>query len=189
MKENGAVTLKDRLIQSVQIAVFGLLALALTVLAVLEMIPTQGKGIQVEERLEVASFAVDSTGTRFVTSLHGSFKNNSNETIEVEKVRVLLSDGETRRPYEMKGFTLPARCEEPFELNFEYDVAVDTVVRVEAIVNGESVILENRDARASVSGALIFYLVLLIPVALLCLRAAKVRYYLYQEMRLIAEKM
>ena len=72
------------------------------------------------------------------------------------------------------------------EMDFETDIAVNTVVRIEATVNGERVILENQDARASVDGAFVFYLVLLIPAVLLCARAVKVRYYLYQEARLTA---
>jgi len=62
MKDNGTVSLKDRLIQSVQIVIFGLLTLALTVLTVLELIPTKTKGLQVKECFEVASFAVEKFG-------------------------------------------------------------------------------------------------------------------------------
>ena len=189
MKDNGTVSLKDRLTQSVQIAIFGLLALILIVLTVLELIPAQTKGLQVEDRLEVASFAVDSTGLRFVSSLHGNFKNNSNETLVVEDVRVLLSNGKIRREIALDSFTLPARCEQDVELNFECDVDVNTVVRIEAKVNGEAMVLENRDAAQTFSGIAVFYLVLLIPSVLLCIRAAKVRYYLYQESRLTADKM
>ena len=189
MKENGTVTLKDRLIQSVQIVVFGLLALALTVLAMLELIPTQTKGLQVKERIEVASFAVDSTGRRFVSSVHGSFKNNSNATVEIEKVHLLLSNGKIRKEIDLDGFTLPARCEQDVELNFECDVDVNTVVRIEATVNGERTVLENRSEAQTVNGFFVVYLVLLIPAVLLCIRAAKVRYYLYQESRTYGAQM
>lgn len=186
MKDQGRVTLKDRLMQTVQIVIFGLLALVLTVLAVLELIPAQTKGLQVKDRLEVASFAVDSTGLRFVSSLHGSFQNQSNETVVVEEIHLLLSNGEIRREVDLEGLVLPARCEEEVELNFECDVDVNTVVRIEAKVNGESVILENKSEHQSVGGFSVFYLVLIIPSVLLCIRAAKVRYYLYQESRLTA---
>ena len=189
MKDNGTVSLKDRLIQSAQIAIFGLLALILIVLTVLELIPAQTKGLQVEDRLEVASFAVDATGVKFISSLHGKFKNNSNETLVVEEVCVLLSNGKLRQELEIDGFTLPARCEQELELNFESMVDVNTVVRIEAKVNGEEMVLENRGAQQSFSGIALFYLVLLIPSVLLCIRAAKVRYYLYQESRLTADKM
>ena len=189
MKDNGTVSMRDRLIQSAQIVVFGLLALALAVLMALELIPAQTKGLYVEDRLEVASFPVDSTGLRFVSSLHGSFKNDSNETVEVEEICVLLSNGKIRREIELESFTLPARCGQELELTFDCDVDVNTVVRIEAKVNGEDVVLENVGAKQSFSGAAIFYLVLLIPSVLLCIRAAKVRYYLYQESRLFDEKM
>ena len=189
MKDNGTVSLKDRLIQSVQIVAFGLLTLFLTVLVVLELIPAQTKGLQVEDRIEVASFAVDSTGLRFISSLHGSFKNNSNETLAVEDIQVLLSNGKLRQEITLESFTLPARCEEELELNFESNIDVNTVVRIEAKVNGVNTVLENVGAKQAISGVFVFYLVLLIPSALLCIRAAKVRYYLHQESRLGAEKM
>lgn len=189
MKDNGTVSLKDRLIQSVQIVIFGLLTLALTVLTVLELIPAKTKGLQVKECFEVASFAVDSTGVRFISSLHGSFQNDSGETLAVEDVTVLLSDGKIRREVSLDDFTLPARREQTFELNFEGDLAVNTVVRIEASVNGERTVLENQGATGGVGGVPILYLVLLIPSVLLCVRAVRVRYYLWQESQLTCEKM
>ena len=132
---------------------------------------------------------MDSAGLRFISSLHGSFKNNSNEAVTVEEIRVLLSNGKIRREVELESFALPARCEQELELNFECDVDVNAVVRIEAKVNGESMILENQGTKQAFHGAVIVYLVLLIPSVLLCIRAAKVRYYLYQESQLTAEKM
>ena len=183
-KENRTVSLKDRLIQSVQIVIFGLLSLALTVFLILEMIPSQKKGLQVKEELHVASFAIDATGVRFVSSLNGIVKNTSDAPLEVASVRVTVSNGKIRREVELEGFVLPPRCEQDLTLDFECDVAVNTVVRVEADVNGSTVTLENRNADVIVSGALIFYAVLLIPSVLLLVRASKVRYYLYQESKL-----
>ena len=184
-KRTGCV--KDAAVQTVKIVLLALLALVLAVLAALELQPTALSELQIKTPLRVSSALIDVGQNAYSWELSGAFANESNETITVETLYVTVSDGKLTKRVEVDGFTLHPRTSREIPKTVGTGIhAYDRITRVEVTVNGETDVLANT-ANTTISGIAILYLVALAAVAILLVRACKIRYYIYQEMQMIQD--
>ena len=178
--------MKDRLLQDAKIALLGILAIALIVLTVLELIPNESVGLEVKETARVSSASlspIDAEVKDYQTAVTGMLSNPTDETVKVDSVNVKISDGESTRDVVIEGFEIPARSYREFSSGFEGQIAYDRVTEVAVTVGSVRDVLPNQtESRSPISGVAVFYLALLVPVAWLLVRAVKGRYYLHQEM-------
>lgn len=176
---------KDRIIVSLQIAVFGLLSLMLAVFTVLELLPARNEGVEVSQPITASSSSLSPVGAEikdYHTLVGGTLFNPTGENIAVESVRVKVSDGKNEKTVEVEGFILPARTSHEIMTEFEGQIPYDRVVEVSMTCNGREDVLSNQTASSiGISGVAVFYLLLLVGTAFLTVRAAKIRYYLHQE--------
>lgn len=181
MKSN----LKDRILQDAQIVLFGLLTLALILLLILELIPNASFGLEVAEVVKVSSSSLspmDAEVKDYHTSVTGILSNPTDGAVAVDSLTVEISDGKTVQTVTVAGFEIPARSTHEFSYEFEGQTAFDRVNEVKVTRGGASDVIPNTTGTSlPVSGVAVFYAVLLIPAVLLTVRAAKGRYYLYQE--------
>ena len=176
---------KERIIVTLQIAVFGLLSLMLAVLTVLSLLPASNEGIEVSQPITVSSSSLSPIGAEvkdYHTQVGGTLFNPTGENIAVESVQVRVSDGKNEKTVTVEGFTLPARNSYEIMTEFEGQIAYDRVVEVSLTCNGRADVLQNQTASSvGISGIAVFYLLLLAGTAFLTVRAVKIRYYLHQE--------
>ena len=178
-------TKKELILQDLQILLWGLLTLVLAVLMILEMIPTISVGaLEIGEPIKVSSSLISVSEKNYVSAISGSIFNSSDDPVRIEGVTVVVGDGKTEKTIEMDGFLLPPRTEEELSAGWTGDIQFDRILSVTATVNGEACALSNADATGGTGGVAIFYLVLLLPVVWMLVRASKIRYYLYQETKL-----
>ncbi len=179
-------TLVTRLLADLQIAIWAFLALCLVILLILETRPTpNASDLSVSEPITVSSSMIDVHTKRYSTTVRGSLYNPTNSPVTIDKVTVsVMTEDKGYRVVEFEGFVLHPRMAEEITQSFTGGTVYQKVSRVSVTVNGEErVIINTTNRQASVRGAAIFFLVLLIPVVLLLIRASKIRYYLYQEKR------
>lgn len=164
--------------------VYGLVTLALLVLGILELLPQKLPDLQVYERFTVTSAPIVADGSLYSTELRGTVRNTTEGRLDVEKLVAVVSDGETRKNVTVDAFSLSRLSGEEIVFSFHDAYDFHTVYELRATVNGEEVVLENRSVNDfPISTAAIFCFVLLIPAALLLVRAVKGCYYLWQEHR------
>lgn len=178
-------TSKDRLLTNLQIAVFGLLSLLFLVLTVTELLPEKSYGVTVRQPVTVSSSSlspIDAEVKDYHTQIVGSLFNPTDEAITVDSVSVTVSDGKNEKTVTVGGFPLPARTEHEITASFEGQISYARVTEVLLMSGGETDVLPNQTASSfRIGGVVIFYLALLGIAVFLTVRAAKVRYYLYQE--------
>lgn len=175
---------KDATLQTVKIVLFSLLALALAVLTVLELQPTALSELQIKTPFCVSSALIDVGQGAYALEVNGEFVNESNETVEVDAIAVTVSNGKLTKRIEMEGFALPPRTSQEVTETWTGIHSYDRITRVEVTVNGEVDVLANT-ANPGVSGIAILYLIALAGVAILLVRACKIRYYIHQEARML----
>ena len=183
---------KDAILQTAMICLWGLLALVLAVLIVLETVSAlESDDFEVQEQLTVSSYT-NSPATAeakvYSNILSGRLINRSGKGLTVEKMRVWLRglDG-AERVLEIEGFVVPARSTYILEKRFDSGSAYESVTRIEVLANGETKTLTNVSAadRSPISVGTLLYAALLVPVVFLLVRASKKRYYIYQESKML----
>ena len=177
--------MKERLLQDVKIAIFGILAVVLIVLTVLELMPQGGLGLEIKEAVRVSSASLspfDAEVRDYQTSVTGMLSNPTDATVKVESIRVRIAFGDNTREVAIGGFEMPARTTREFSQTFEGQTPYDRVSEVGVTVGGvEELLLNSTESRSTVSGVAVFYVALLALFLYLLVRAVKGRYYLYQE--------
>jgi hypothetical protein len=89
---------------------------------------------------------------------------------------------------ELKGFDVLPRNEAELYIDWLGDTEYDRILSIKVTVDGKEAEISNAVTEASFSVVAVFYLILLVPIALLLIRASKHRYYLYQESRMASEE-
>ena len=180
------VTLKARLLQDAQILLWGLLTLAILVLAVLELFTGESYDtLYVKERVKVSSSVISMTEQNYLCAVDGRLYNPTDEAIVVKELIVTVGNGKGTRRVEFEGFTLPPRTVKDLSATWTAMTSYQTVEQIRVKTDKEEMILSNlTDDSSPISGGLIFYAVLLIPCALLLIRSSKIRYYLWQEAKM-----
>jgi hypothetical protein len=180
-----APSLKERILYDVRLAVWAILALLIAVLLVLELVPAQEPtaAITVSERVTVESELVNVQAEQYVTTVSGAFFNPTDEPITVDSLQVSVTAKQAFRGVDFEGFVLHPRTSQEIYLSWVGGTDFDTVSRITVKINGEELVVRNANASSAptISGAFIFYFVLLAIVAWFLIRAIKLRYYLYQE--------
>ena len=175
--------LKDRIVKDLQIVLWGIVAVLLAVCLVLECIPTESEGITVKETVEVSSALINKTQKNYTSAISGVLYNPSDKTVKVDKVTVTVKGEEAGREVDLAGFVLPPRTEQEIYFVWESMDSFTRVTRVTAVADGEAVMLSNYAYNVR-QGPVIVLAVLLAIAAFLTVRAAKGRYYLWQEQQM-----
>ena len=175
---------KECLLQDLQIVLWGVLALVLIVLTVLELLPASVSDLTVEEPFSVSSSLIDVSNQTYVSAVTGTVANTGGEQITVDSVRITVSNGRVSKDIEIEGFVLPPRTEQELSEGWTGNIDFDRITRILVTVDGQDDVIANVSSSIAVSGIAIFYLIVLIPIAILLVRACKVRYYIYQDMKM-----
>ncbi len=179
---------KTCILQDLQIALWGALAVVLILLAILELIPSGGSGLTMKEAFAVSSSQISAgAGSDYVTELGGVLFNPTDETLEIESLKVTVSSGAGSREIDFGALTIPPRTAWSLSETWQEGRAYERIYAITATLDGTPEPLEN-SVRAGSFGASLIFVILLIPVAFLLLRAIKVRRYLAEEMRAAGEK-
>ncbi len=181
---------KDTILQTVWIVVWGILALALVCLLVLELASEMGgEDIVVNEQVTVASALVSSDNQIHSNLVSGRIANRSAKGITIERLRVTVRgrDG-AERIVKVEQIVIPARSVYILDQRFDSGTYFESVERVEITVDGETRTLDNisENERSLFGGATLLCAALLVPVVWLLVRASKKRYYLFQESKMVA---
>ncbi len=185
MEENKRVSAKTVWLQNGKIALFGVLALLLVFLLMLELFSGSNGQIAVKEQIKVSAASLSSAEDaekEYLCQLSGALINTSDEGVRIDNVTVAVSDGESRKGLVIEGFYLPARTEQTIAGSLESTVEYDRVTDVYVTVNGQEIRLANQSLGGDTLGWVpVLYLALLVGAVLLLIRACKIRYYLHQE--------
>ena len=184
VNERKKPTKKDFLIQDLKIVLWAIPSLLLIVLMLLEMLPQRGTGLEMKKQVTVSSALVSVSSKDYVSAVNGTLYNPTDDTIVVDSLSVTVGDGRTDRKITFQGFTMPPRTEKELSQGWVGMVEYDRVLNVKVTIDGDETQLFNNSVKTGIGGAVIFFLVLLIPVALMLIRACKIRYYLYQESKM-----
>ena len=178
-------SLKDRILYDLRLAVWAILALLLVVLLILELAPAEENTseLTVSERITVTSELVNVQSKQYVTAISGAFYNPTNEPITIDSIQVSVTAPTGFRGVDFEGFVIHPRTSQEIYTSWEGGTDFNNVSRITVMINGEKQVVLNSNATAApvVSGAMIFYLIVLVAVAWFLIRAIKLRYYLYQE--------
>ena len=171
---------KDCLIKDLQIVLWGLLSLLFAVFLIFECIPTEQARIAVKEPMGVSSALINKTQKNYTCAISGILYNPSDDVVKVDQITVTVKGESAGREVDIEGFVLPPRTERELYLAWESQDSFTRVVRVVVEVDGESVELTNLQYPVEQGPVLVMGILLALSVLLL-VRAAKGRYYLWQE--------
>lgn len=184
MKNEGTVTLKDQILKDVQIVLWGIVAILCAVLLILESIPVAKAGtISVKERITVSSALINKAQQTYTSAVSGRVYNPSDETVRVDRINITVKGDSAGREVEVEGFSLPPRTEREIYASWEGLDSFSKVTRVSATVEGDTQVITNANQSAEKGPVVVFFCILVLAVFLL-IRAAKGRYYLWQESKL-----
>ena len=173
---------KNRLLQTVLVAVFAVCTLFSAFISVLACIPVS-TDVEIKETVKASASRANALEETYRIDVVGAFKNTTEEDLTVERLEFILEadgvDGEITVAVE--NVTVPARNTVTVSKSDLADGRYDRVQEVIATVNGEAVSLRN-PAETSPTAALIPLAVTAV-FAYLLVRACKVRYYMMQEDR------
>lgn len=175
--------MKEHIGQNVRILIMGLCLVLLLTAAVLSAIPEKQTGILVEQTVEASASRISMAEEKYACELQGILKNGSEESITVESLEILVSDGKNEHTETLDGFTLPPRVTKEIFLRWETEHAFDRVLSVTVHVNGEANAIPNVTDGRSINGITWLLLGLSLLIAYLLYRACMIRYYMYQEDR------
>lgn len=159
-----------------------LLALFCAVMSLLSLFGmNRGGGIEVKERFEVSSSALDATYENNVAQISGYLVNSGNEKVVVDRVTVVVGDGKAREEIELEGFTLYPRL--PQEVFFEWKTSFyfDYVHSVTVEHDGYAERIANSSADWEFNPNVMLYAVLCMISAFVGVFFAKKRFYRWQE--------
>lgn len=177
------------MLQNLWILLLSLLTLGLALLLVLDMIPARTSGIEVKEQVKASSSLVSAGGGAHISSVQGFLRNTTNQTVEIERITVVVSDGNgASKTLELPGTTVFPHAELEISHVWESAVAYDRVSSVTVTVNGEADLIPNTPKTFILNSSTIVYLVLTGISAFFLVWVSKVRYYMYQEDMEKAEK-
>jgi len=173
---------KNRIVQTVLIAVFAICTLFSAFVSVLACIPVS-TDVEISETVSASASRLSAgLNPDYQIEVMGALRNTTGKTVVVERLEIPLSteDGDATKTVVIENIILPPRSADYLPLTREtLDGAYVKVGEITAVVNGESVFLRN-PAEVSLTFSLI-------PIALTLIfgfflvRACKVRYYMYQE--------
>ncbi|MBQ9759919.1 MAG: hypothetical protein IJW16_01065 [Clostridia bacterium] len=180
--------MKKELKQAIKIAVLGVLTLTLLILTVLELLPGKTTALEISETVTVSSALTDTASGKYETAFAGRLFNDSSSTVTVDAINVTVENGTGERTARIPlAVQLAPRTEYVLAYSEADTAAYHTVTKVTAEVSGEVYSLANVQASAIGAAALILIACLLI-CGFFLYRAILVRYYMYQEAKLLEKR-
>ncbi len=176
-------TKTERVLQDIQIGLWAVLSIFLILAAILEFAGASTQEITVTEPLTVSAAPIEQGSGRYTAGIMGEISNTGDGITVVDSVRVTLGRGRKSETVELAGFLLPPRSSQRISEMVECTTAYDKVERVELVCEGQPETLNNAPVLTG-SGPVLLYLVLAAVTVFLLIRAAMVRYYMWQERRL-----
>ncbi len=177
---------KNRLLQTVLVAVFALCTLFSAFISVLACIPIS-TDVEIAETVKASAFLENAGASAYRIDVVGAFRNTTEEDLMLDRLEFILEADGVGEPvtFAVENVTVPARNTVTVSKSDLADGRYDRVQEVIATVNGEAVSLRN-PAETSPTAALIPLAVTAV-FAYLLVRACKVRYYMLQEDRADSE--
>lgn len=174
--------MKQHILYRTLTAVFALCALVCAVLGVIALIPPPVEtGLTVKETVVVSSSPLDKSKKNYVSQIQGILHNASDEEIEIDALKIKVSDGKNEREIVLDGFKLPPRVTHPILYEWKDSHSFSRVHAVTVTTDGGEEQLSNLTASMPFDfGALIFFAVCAI-FALIAVHFGKQCYYLVQE--------
>jgi hypothetical protein len=173
---------KNRILQTVLIAVLAICTLGSAFMSILACIPVS-TDVEICEIIH-ASASPLSAGLKpdYEVSVSGQLRNTTSKTVVVERLEIPLETekGDASKTMVFESITIPARATAYLpDTRKIMDGDYSEVGEITAIIGGEEIFLRN-PAEVSLTFSLI-PLVLTLVLAFLLVRACMVRYYMYQE--------
>ncbi len=184
MKQNSIRGSKtERILQDAKIALLGILTLLFIVVTVIEAFFASAGDIGVEEPITVSSALISKGGTSYTSSIMGVLVNNGETAIKVDRITVTVDGGRTETVnLETPTLILPRNTERIY-YTWESRTAYDRVLDVEVTVNGEVQAIYNLPNQSGILPVVVC-LVLAALSGWLLSRAVRVRYYMWQELKM-----
>ncbi len=176
---------KMHLLQDLWLILLSGLAIFSLLLSVLAVLPPKDRGVEIRDRITVSSSLINASDGGYLTEVSGSIKNTTGETLTLELLSVRVSAEESLSAsvqMDKESILLPPRTEVPISMIAESTADYRYVGEVTVKLDGEEVFLRN-PAGISLTAALL-PIACTVLFAFLAVRAAKVRYYLWQEDRM-----
>ncbi len=167
-------------LQTVKIALWGLLALALIGLAILELIPRGGSGLTMKESFEIYSSPIDAGNGKYASAIGGTIFNPTDDRMDIQSVTVTVAAGRRTKDVVLEGFVLPPRTTRELSSDWSDAMHYDRIDRITVVTANGSEEISN-SASSAFGGAVWIYLILLFPVGGLLWNSIKVRRYLEEE--------
>jgi multidrug efflux pump subunit AcrA (membrane-fusion protein) len=173
---------KNRLLQTVLVAVFAVCTLFSAFISVLACIPVS-TDVEIEETVKAYASRENAWEDTYRIDVAGALKNTTEGDLTVERLEFILEADGVDEPVTVvaENVTIPARNTVTVSKSELANEKFDRVKEVVATVNGETLSLRN-PAETSPTAALIPLAVTAV-FAYLLVRACKVRYYMMQEDR------
>ena len=176
--------IKNRLVQTVLIAVFAICTLFSVFVSVLACIPVS-TDVEIRETIEASASAVSAgADSAYLVEVRGALKNNTGDTLVVERLEIpVYADGrggETATVV-IENISISPRNTVTVAKVIETATKCENVGEISATVAGEEIFLRN-PAETNLTVSLIPIAVTVV-FAYLLVRACKVRYYMYLEDR------
>ena len=167
--------------QNLKIVIWGVLALLLLVLVVLEAFLHGAQTLEIAKQFRVSSALVAVGSDEYICSLDGALVNSSDEVVHLDRVAVEVSGREGSDTVVLESIDLYPRFDRDISVTWQASVAYERIDRISITVGDETDVLVNRERTSPLDGVMLFYLILLLLDALLLTRASMIRYYLHQE--------
>ncbi len=167
--------------QALLILLCFLLAGFFVFLSVLALLPSD-RSVSISEKITASSSPLTaSSSTEYLVQVSGYVKNNTRETVVIEKITVPLknTNGDQEGVIVFENIELPAYSNRLLFEKEESQVPYGKVGEITAVVNGEEFFLQNPE-NTSLTAFLIPAAAALICVYFL-IKCIKKRYYMYQE--------
>ena len=182
--------MKRHIRYNVAILVSGALALLFAVLAVLALLPERTvTGVEIKETIRVSS-SLDGDSEGYRSQLRGVIVNKSNERVKIDRLELVVSNGQDEKLVVLRDITLSPRLiydMQEADCEWEDRVAYDRVLSV-TVVSGEvREQISNNTVGLQFDLAALLWAVLTVIDVIFLVRFSKMRYYLAQEDRMKSE--
>lgn len=174
--------MKQRIGYNIGVIVLGALELFFAVMLILSLIPPVNSfGVEVRETLAVSSSVLDAKKGRYVSQLSGSLINKGDKDLDLDAIRITVSNGAETKEILLEDVKLPSRLEQELFYEWEDTRMYDRVPRVEVIAGEHEEQLSNSTAGMVLDLNVLLWLMLCVVGGIFLTHVIKQRYYLAQE--------
>ncbi len=180
--------MKQRIVYNIGIVALGALELFFAVMLIFSLVPPANSfGIEVRETLTVSSSVLDADKGRYVSQLSGILITTGDTDLDLDAIRVTVSNGAETKEILLKDVKLPSRLEQELFYEWEDTRMYDRVLYVEVNAGEKSELLSNSTAGMVFDLGVLLWLVLGVVDGIFLTHVIKQRYYLAQEISMNAK--